>query len=233
MLKRIIQRISSSFSEFGIVSGLLYLLDQAFLRANSRFRVFDYELMVQPVANESMAPANLTKSFEVRELPEGDPLLEATPPPPEIIADRFRQPTVCLGAFQKGVFIGYQWLCFGPYEEDEVRCTFVPQPTDASVFDFDFYLFPDYRLGLGFVALWDGANAFMRERGIRFTTSRVSRFNIASRKSHAHLGWHCIGRAVFFTGKRAQLMLASVAPYCHFSFSADSRPRLLIQADGD
>ncbi len=222
------RRLASPFIEFGALSGMLYTLDQGFARLNSRFRVFDYELMVQPVAEKNTAPANLTKSFEIREILEGDPLLASMPPPTEIIADRFRQSAVCLGAFQKDAFIGYQWLCFGPYDEDEVRCTFIPQPADEAVFDFDFYLFPEHRLGLGFVALWDRANEYLRQRDIRFTTSRVSRFNIASRKSHEHLGWNRVGRAVFFTGKRFQLMFASTAPFCHLSFSAEARPCLRI-----
>jgi hypothetical protein len=227
----IMQRFLSPFREFGILSGFLYLLDQLFARANLNFRVCDYELMVQPIAEKAMAPANLTRSFEVRQINEGDPLLEKTPPPASVIEDRFRQSAVCLGAFQKGEFIGYQWLTFGNYEEDEVRCTFVPQPADQCVFDFDFYLYPEHRLGLGFVALWDGANRYLRERGIRYTTSRVSRFNTASRKSHQHLGWRCVGRAAFFAGRRVQLMLASVAPYCHLSFSTRSRPQIAIDAD--
>ena len=225
-----LRKLTSSFAEFGAFSGLLYLLDQAFARSHSRFRVFDYELMVQPVASEPIAPVNLTRSFDVREIYEGDPLLASLPPPPAVIADRYRQGAVCLGAFQKGEFIGYQWLCFGPYDEDEVRCTFISKPADQSVFDFDFYIFPQHRFGLGFVALWDGANEYMHNRGIRFTTSRVSRFNTASRKSHDHFGWICVGRAVFFTGKRFQLMIASVFPYLHISHSASSRPRINLNA---
>ena len=226
-----LKRLSSPFREFGLLSGALYTLDQLFDRAGLRLRVCDYELMVQPVAEKAMAPANLTKSFSVREVHEGDPLLDAMPPPAEVIADRFRQSAVCLAAFQRETFIGYQWLCFGPYQEDEVRCTFIPLPDDKAVFDFDFYLFPEHRLGLGFVALWDRANAYMRERGIEYTTSRVSRYNVASRKSHEHLGWRCIGRAVFFSGKRAQLMMSTVSPYVSLSFSPSSQPRIPIDAD--
>lgn len=226
-------KLVSPFREFGLFSGFLYLLDQAFVRLRTRLRIFNYELMVQPVADDDKAPANLTKDFVVREISQGDPLLLSMPPPDDVIRDRFRQSAVCLGAFQKGEFVGYQWLCFGPYEEDEVRCTFLPQPADAAVFDFDFYLFPEHRLGLSFVALWDGANRFLRNRGIRYTTSRVSRFNTASRKSHRHLGWHRIGTAVFFAGKRWQVMIATVAPYCHVSLSPGSRPRIRMDAAAD
>ena len=226
----LLNRLLSPFKEFGLLSGVLYILDQLCLRQRSRFRVFDYDLMVQPVADKPMAPANLTKSFEVRRIDQDDPLLHHFPPPPEIIADRYRQGSVCLGAFRKGEFVGYQWLQFGPYEEDEVRCTFVPGPANEVVFDYDFYLFPEHRLGLAFVALWDAANAFLRERDISYTASRVSRFNLVSRKSHQHFNWQKTARAVFFTGKRGQLMFCSRAPFVHLSFSTTNRPQLHIDA---
>jgi len=225
---RAIEQIRNTFSEFGIGAGLVFGLAHLLEICKLPLRLFFYELMIQPVATKKMAPPNLAKSFEVREISEGDPLLETTPPPLDVIHSRYRQDSVCLGAFQKGVFIGYQWLCFGPYIEDEVRCIFVPQPPSEAVFDFDFYLFPNYRFGLGFVALWDAANEYMRERGITTTTSRVSRFNTASRKSHDHLGWCCVGRTIFLKSNSFQLMLASIRPYVHVSIGRSSGPVIHI-----
>ena len=34
------------------------------------------------------------------------------------------------------------------------------QPPDRSVFDFDLYVMPEHRLGLGFMAVWHGANHY-------------------------------------------------------------------------
>ena len=102
---------------------------------------------------------------------------------------------------------------------------------DRSVFDFDFYLFPDYRLGLGFVALWNGANQFLQTRGIRYTFSRLTRFNVASRRAHAHLGWKCVGRALFLKAWRVELMLATIAPFTFLSWSGRQRPRLRLRPD--
>ena len=223
-----IDQIRSAVDEFGVTTAICYLADQALARLGGRFRVCDYDIMVQPIADSDKAPANLTKSFTIREIEEGDPLVAQMPPPPAIIEARYRQDYVCIGGFQKDDFIGYQWFAFGPYEEDEVRCQFLPTPKETAVFDFDFYLLPEHRLGLGFVAMWDRANAMLRDRGIRYTTSRVSRFNSASRKSHAHFGWRRIGRLVFVAGKRWQFMLGTLAPYLHFSFSADNRPRIRV-----
>ena len=153
------------------------------------------------------------------------------PVPAEILERRFRQPTRCLGAFQNGRFVGYMWLCFGPYEEDEVRCTFVPQPATEAAWDFDMYVFPGDRLGLGFARLWDEANRYLRERGVRFSCSRVSRYNTASRRAHEHFAWKRLGRALYLKGRRWQGMTATVFPYLHLSFGEYARPRLELRAD--
>ena len=68
-------------------------------------------------------------------------------------------------------------------------------------------------MGIGFVAVWHGANQYLQARGIRYTFSRLTRFNVASRRAHAHLGWKCVGRALFLKAWRVELMLATIAPY--------------------
>lgn len=229
MITRLARKALSPIKEFGFEAGILYGLDQVLIRLGSRFRIFYYELMVQPVLEKPLAPPNLTRSYEVREISEGDEIIAKMPPPSHIIKHRFLQDVVCLGLFSKGKFIGYLWLCFGPYQEDEVRCTFIPLPEDQAVFDFDLYLFPEHRLGLGFVALWDNANRYMISRGIRFTSSRVSRFNTVARKSHRHLGCKCVGKAIFFRGKRVQIMFSTRMPFFHISFHEQSKPQLRIQ----
>ena len=65
------------------------------------------------------------------------------PARPEIKEARFRQNALCLGTFVKGQLVGYIWFCFGSYEEDEVRCTYVLVNPNQSVFDFDLYILPE------------------------------------------------------------------------------------------
>jgi len=226
---RTLARIASPLKEFGVAAGFLYGVDRVLARVGSPVRLYCYELMVQPIADKPIAPPNLVKSTEIREIAPDDPALARMPVPADVIRFRLRQPTVCLGAFRKGELIAYMWLCFGPYEEDEVRCVFVPEPADQAVFDFDFYVFPEHRLGLAFVALWDGANRYLRGRGILHSCSRVSRFNTASRKTHEHFGWRCVGRALYLKGRRVQLMLATVAPWVHLSLSEAATPRIPLR----
>ena len=162
-----LDKLTSPFKEFGLLAGLLYVIDSVFLRISPSLRLYFYELMVQPIPEKPLLPARFAKGIEIREIKRGDPEVDLMPARPEIKQSRFEQNAICLGAFQKGKFIGYIWFCFRAYDEDEVRCTFLLTPADQAVFDFDLYLFPEYRMGLGFIGIWNGANAFLRSRGIK------------------------------------------------------------------
>lgn len=227
-MNKLIRKITSAIAEFGIFAGILYGIGQILDRSNSRLKLCYFEIMVQPVWSTSLAPANLTKSFEIRELGPDSPDVARFPRPDEIISQRFDQNAMCLGGYKKGELIGFLWLKFGEYHEDEVRCIFAPEPVSNTVFDFDIYLFPEHRLGIGFIALWDGANNYLKSRGIDYTCSRVSRFNTGSRQSHRHLGSRRAGKAVFLCGTSRQLMIGSQKPYIHFSINKYELPRIAI-----
>ncbi|MFO1430041.1 MAG: N-acetyltransferase [Candidatus Competibacteraceae bacterium] len=224
-----LDKLTGPFKEFGFFAGLLYAIDRVFLRLSPRLRLYFYELMVQPIPEKPLLPVRFAKGIDIREIKRGDPELDLMPIRPEIKKLRFEQNAICLGAFQKDQFIGYIWFCFRAYEEDEVRCTFVLTPEDQAVFDFDLYLFPEYRMGLGFIGIWNGANAFLRSRGIKFTFSRLTRFNLASRRAHEHLGWKCVGRTVFLQVWRFELMVATIFPYLYLSLRKSGRARLKLR----
>jgi hypothetical protein len=223
-------RLLSPFREFGFLAGALYIIDRILSRLSRGTRLFVYELMVQPIPETPLRGASLARNLQVRELRDGDPEIAAMPTPPPMIARRYAQGAICLGAFQKDAFVGYMWFCPRRYDEDEVRCTYVIQPPEQSVFDFDFYIFPKYRMGTAFVGLWNGANRELRARDIRYTFSRLTRFNLASRRAHHHLGWKLVGRATFLQLWPLQLMIATVFPFVHASFGASSGPRLKLSA---
>jgi len=221
-------KILSPLREFGLVAGLLYGVDRALFRIGLPIRLFFYELMIQPIADKPVLTSALNKGFTIREIKPGDPALALMPVSAKGLDERFAKPTVCLGAFRNDKLIAYMWLCLGPYEEDEVRCLFVPIPENRAVWDFDFYVFPEDRLGLGFVCLWDCANAYLRERGYCFSCSRVTRFNTSSRKAHNHFKWQRIGHTLFLCAKRLQVMVATVPPYLVVTFDRSSRPVIQI-----
>lgn len=222
-------KLISPFQQFGFFAGLVYALDRLFQRMSHHLRIYFYELVVQPIAETSLLPNNLSRVLEIRQIKSGDPEIALMPARPEIKQSRFEQNAVCLGAFRKNALIGHIWFCFQAYEEDEVRCTFLLPEGDQAVFDFDLYLFPEHRMGLGFAGIWDGANQFLRSRGVKFSFSRLTRFNLPSRRAHMRLGAQRVGRLLVLQAWRVELMMATVAPYLHLSLTEGDRARVRLR----
>jgi hypothetical protein len=223
-------RLLSPLREFGPLAGMIYLLTRALQRSRVPASVYLYELMAQPVADAPLLRPGLRKGIVVREIGPGDPALARMPLGQATLDTRFAQPTVCLGAFRKDRLIAYMWLCLGAYDEDEVACRFVPSQVPPAAWDFDFYVFPEDRLGLGFASLWDDANAYLRARGYSYTCSRVNRFNTASRRSHARLHGQCVGRLLFLRALGVQAMLATVPPYLSVTADRAAPPAVSVAA---
>jgi hypothetical protein len=223
-----LQRLSSPFSEFGWTAGLAYVVDRALNSISARFRLRVYDVVVQPIVDKPLLKPSLARHIELREIRRGDPELALMPVPSEIKDLRFEQNAICLGVFKRNEFVGYMWFCFGRYEEDEVRCTYELISPAESVFDFDLYLFPEHRMGLAFVGAWNSANAFLRSRDVKYTFSRLNRFNLPSRRAHKHLGCQSIGRTLFLQLGRFELMLGTMYPFIHLSLDKLYRVNLRI-----
>jgi hypothetical protein len=226
-----LERLISPFREFGWLAGFAYLVDRALNLMSGRFRLRVCEIMVQPITDRPLLTPALARNLELREIRRGDPECALMPVPEEINEYRFSQNAVCLGLFRRTEFMGYIWFSFGRYDEDDVRCNFELSPPSASVFDFDLFLFPGQRMGLGFAGTWHLANTYLRSRGIEYTFSRVSRFNLPSRRAHRHLGSRLIGRALFLQLATLELMVGTIYPYVHLSIAPSSRVCLRIGAD--
>lgn len=223
-----LHKLAGVYREYGFSLGLLYGVDRALQRLSSRMRLYAYHLMVQPIGDKPLIPARFAKHLEIREIKRGDPEVALMPARVEIKEARFAQRAVCLGAYREGRFIGYLWFCRGAYEEDEVRCTYVVTPESEAVFDFDFYIFPEHRMGLAFAALWQRASEYLRARGIRHSFSRLTQFNMSSRRAHDHLGWQALGRAIFLQLGPLELMAATLPPYLHVSLPRTKRVQLRL-----
>ncbi len=230
-ISTVVDKLTSPFREFGLFAGLLYAIDRGLYRLSPHTRLYFYELLVQPIPEGPLLADRYAKAFEIREIKRGDPEIAIMPARAAIKELRFAQKAICLGLYQKVKFLGHIWFCFGSYEEDEVRCTFVLPQGEEAVFDFDLYLFPEHRMGLGFVAIWNGANEFLRRRGVRFSFSRLTRFNLASRRAHKHLAVKTVGRAFFLQAWFVEFMVATIPPYLHLSLSKSNRVRLALRPD--
>ena len=81
-------------------------------------------------------------------------------------------------------------------------------------------------MGVGFMAVWHGANQYLNERGVRYTFSRLTRFNTVSRRSHLRMGCRCAARVVVMKLGRLELMAATTAPFLAATWSGRVNPRL-------
>jgi len=215
--------------ELGPSGALCYLLHRVGARTGGLLAVHRYLLVAQPVLPEPLLLGRRGRSIDVRQLDPQDPRLLALPLDATVLGYRASQGAVCFAAFKEEAIIGCLWLCLSTYDEDEVRCRYRPWPSGEASWDFDVYLLPEHRSGLGFVRLWDEANAFLRQRGIAFSWSRISAFNPLSLTSHARLGARVAGRATFLRLGPCQFMVASLPPRWHLSFRRMDRPSITLQ----
>ncbi len=225
-----IAKARASAAELGWFNALLYAADRTLQRAGTRGRVICYELVAQPVPAAPLLAGARGRSIAVRPIVAGDAALGQMPLTQAVVDYRFRQDAICLGAFKDGAMIGCLWLCLGGYDEDELRCRFVPEPAAETAWDFDVYLHPEHRVGLGFARLWDEANGLLRGRGVRWSMSRISAVNPASRAAHTRLGARRLGRLVALRWGTWQLALSKLPPRIHFSRGRGAPPAYRLRA---
>jgi len=195
-----------------------------------RARLVSYHIVAQPVPESSRLPAGRGESIAVRRLDAARVRELEFPRPRRIIEYRLRQGATCFAAFKEEAMTGFLWLVQPVYDEDEVRCRFSPEPQGEGAWDFDVYVDPAYRLGPTFIKLWDVADAWLRERGVVWTMSRISSLNPDSIRSHRRLGARFLGRALFVRVLRMQLMISTLRPYVHLSVTASHKPLLRVKA---
>jgi hypothetical protein len=227
----LLRRAASPFRKFGWGAGSLYVIDRLLRRVSPHLGLYVYEFMVQPVGGKPLLPPGLSRNLSFVEIGRGHPDLALMPALEDIKVLRFEQGARCIATYRKGQLLGYSWYCTDRYEEDEVRCTYELADRAASIFDFDLYVMPQHRLGVGFVAVWFGVNETLWPRGVRYTFSRLTRFNLESRRAHAHLGWKRVGTGVFLKVGRLECMVANLAPYIAVTWGPRQRVKLTLRHD--
>jgi hypothetical protein len=215
-----LERLTAPIRELGAVPGATYLLDRLLRFFSSRSGAYLYYLMMQPVGSDALLPERLARHLHFREIGPGHPDLRRMAARDEIKVSRFRQEARCLGVYRKDVLIGYVWLCFGAYEEDEVRCTYDLSSVEPAAWDFDLHVFPEHRMSLGFAAIWHAAFEYLRARGVERSYSRVTGANVASLRAHARLGSVRVGYVFFLQLVRFEIALASIAPYWSLTWNS-------------
>ena len=228
MKNSVLAAIKRTFRELGSLDAVLYYLSEVMLRTTGRrARIVRYCLVAQPVPERPLV-ARSDPNTLIRQIFPGDPLIGDFPRAPEIIDMRLARGDICLAAAVNGQFAGFLWIAFDAYDEDEVRCRY-DLVGEVLSWDYDVHVEPRFRLGRTFPRLWDAANALLREKGIRWSISRISLFNPASLNSHARLGTRLLCKAGFVILGPLQLsFIGNFVP--HFSLHDVSRPKLMLHA---
>jgi len=216
--------------ELGLLNAMYWSFNRVFDGLRVPCRIFRYFFVAQPVADSPFLPPRLGHSIDIRILQPDDSALKGLPVSAPVQRDRFAQNAVCFGAFHDDAIVGCLWLCLGTYNEDEVRCRYKLTPEKTTAWDFDVYVSPAARGGFAFLKLWDAANAYLREHDVNWSLSRISAFNPDSLRVHQNLGARRFASAVFLRLGRLQLMVSSVKPCVHLSFSSSQIPTLALSA---
>lgn len=216
-----------TLAQLGWPNAALYWLGRALDKASAgRCTLHRYRFVAQYVGDTPLGPsARRGADIDIRAHLPDEPPPDGYPRPHAVVKARFAQGAHSLTAWRGGRLAGFLWLVLDAYQEDEVRARYLLAAPNAS-WDFDVWVHPDERLGWVFPRLWESARGLLRQRGIRWTCSRISAFNPASLRAHARIGTVSLGEALFIRCGDWQWMFASLAPYFHLSRNAASFPRL-------
>ena len=152
--------------------------------------------------------------------------MQQLPRPEHRLRNRFLQKTSCLLGTKEDKLISCAWFTYNNYEEDEVWCNYDFSGSPQTVWDYDVFVDPNYRLGRAFHLTWQAASADLYARGFRNTLSRISAYNPNSIKSHEKLGARNCGSAVFLKLATLQLMISNKRPFLHCTTTKEKRPML-------
>jgi hypothetical protein len=190
-------------------------------------RIVSYELVAQPIGAGHTNHVRDDPNTQIQLTAPSDAITAAFPRPAHINQARWTQGARCYTAVVKGEFAATLWIQPQRYLEDEVRCDFLMSEPHA-VWDFDVYVAPRYRLGRTLARLWKTVDAQLFSQGVRWTFSRISRFNAESLNAHARLGAVSVGRATFLALGPWQVAHWQTAAGRHFACSLRQRIRICM-----
>ena len=222
-------KICDIVEELGWWNTVLYLVRKSLHSISPNLNLYKYYIIAQPVPENSLL-ANRHSAINVCPVAEQEYNFDWFPRPAENIRERYRQGAICLVAFKGEDAIGCLWLQLGPFIEDEVRCCFIPLPSNSAAWDFDVYVQPSHRIGRAFAYLWEAANERLRQAGIQWTMSRIDAFNPTSIQVHQRLGAQKIASAIFLCFGAYQLLFANISPYIHLSSRLGHFPKMPISS---
>lgn len=224
-------RVFWNIAQLGCLNGSLYLLGRLLERASGgHCALYKYRFVAQAIGAASLGRGRGTQ-IEVHLCRSDDELPPAYPRPCRVLRARYAQGALSLAALREGELVGFLWLLFDNYQEDEVRARYT-LAKGLAAWDFDVWVRPEARLGPTFARLWDEANSLLRARSVRWSCSRISAFNAASLNAHARIGTRSLGSATFLRCGRWQWMCSTLPPYFHLSRHPASFPQFYFDTSG-
>jgi len=225
---KLLQRWRSLVAEHDSAGlAFLYVLHRLLQKASSgRAAIVPYLLVAQPVGNAALAAMKPAAGFMVQRVGPGHPLLTAFPRPAEVIAQRFADGAACFAATVNGQFAGHIWIAHFRYVEDEVRCVYEISDPALGAWDYDVYVEPRFRIGRTMGRMWKAVDEALAAEGVKWSFSRINRFNSASVKSHQRLGAVTVGRVVFWVVGGMQIGIGRSVGFLHVSVKQCTVPRL-------
>ena len=226
-----IRKVRSLFAEIGTLPAIVYGIDrvlQVVTRGYAKIHLCYF--MTQPVPEKGLLPAGLRNSITVAPIRSSDLDGTGLPLTPDLLQSRLDRGVVCLGAYKDDRLIGFHCLSFESHDDEMYRARFEVGPSGKAVWDFDIFILPSHRGGLGFAFLWDGVFDFLRGRNIRWLTSYIAATNVPSLRSHLRMGAIRLGSVIFLRIGPLQLIFSNRSPYLHISFADSGRPAFRLDA---
>ncbi len=220
-----LDKIKSLVADIGITPAAVYSINRLFnLLTRGGMKIELYYFITQPVLNKRLIPERLRGSIDVRSVQAIDLKELEIPLTVELLENRNKKGIICLGIYENDSLMGYHCFSFGTHDDELYRARFDVGPTGEAVWDFDIFILPEYRGGLGFAILWDGVFEYLRDRKINWLTSYIAATNKASLRSHLRMGSFALGKVIFIQVWMLQIVFSTRFPRFHASFTDLRKP---------
>jgi len=224
------RRLARLVHELGPGTALLYLLGRGLQRLGGGCALDDLLLYRQPVRAEPLLPPGRGAAIEIRTMTGAQAIDAGLTVAPDLAAGRRREDVHCLAAYRDGALIGQHWLDLGPHDDEMVRCRYATGPATHSAWSYDMAIVPAHRGGLAYARLTDATHALLRTHGRLQIASYIVAANRPAIAAEQRLGGKRLGRALHLRLGPAQLLVASLPPYLHLSFSDRHRPVMRLES---
>lgn len=224
-----LDKIRSLVADIGVMPAAVYSINRLFgMLTKGGMKIELCYFITQPVLNERLIPERLRGTFDVRPVRARDLKGLEIPLTIDLLENRNKKGIVCLGIYEQDSLIGYHCFSFGTHDDELYRVRFDVGPKGEAVWDFDIFILPEFRGGLGFAILWDGVFEYLRDRKINWLTSYIAATNTASLRSHNRMGSFALGKVIFIQAWMLQIVFSTRFPRFHASLTDLRKPKFYL-----